>query len=122
MINRTQQTKPTCIDGSATILIQVMTQKAPPKIGVNGNNGAANLRSFTVFPDLIHCLRKLNWLTQIEIQTTTMVKAATPYKFLKMVSGANCSDNKPGIAPNMVTIMAIIGVPERVNLANTLGS
>lgn len=99
-----------------------MTQKSPPKIGVSGNSGAANLSSLTVLPDLIHCLRKLNWHTHIEIQTTTMVKAATPSRFLKIVSGANCSDNKPGIAPNIVTIMAIMGVPERVNLAKILGN
>ena len=122
MIKIIQHTKPTCIEGSVTILIQVITQNKPPKIGVSGNNGAANFKSLTVLPDLIHCLRKLNWLTQIEIQTTTIVNAATPNKFLKIVSGANNSDNNPGIAPNIVTMIAIIGVPERVNLANTFGN
>ncbi len=50
-----------------------------------------------------------------------MVKAATPSKFLKMVSGANCSDNKPGIAPNIVTTKATIGVPLFERVENTLG-
>lgn len=50
-----------------------------------------------------------------------MVKAATPSKFLKMVSGANCSDNKPGIAPNIVTTKATIGVPLFESVANTPG-
>ena len=116
-----QQIKPTCIEGSNTILIQVTIQNSPPTIGVRGKSGAAKRRSFTVFPDLYHCLRKLNCEIQIAIQTTTIVKAATPNKFLKIVSGANCSESNPGIAPNIVTIMAIIGVPDGVSFSKILG-
>ncbi len=117
-----QQIKPTCIDGSNTILIQVTIQNSPPTIGVRGKRGAAKRKSFAVLPDLYHCLRKLNCETQIAIQTTTIVKAATPNKFLKIVSGANCSESNPGIAPNIVTVMATIGVPEGVNLENIFGN
>ncbi|MCY1438718.1 hypothetical protein D9M71_549270 [compost metagenome] len=56
------------------------------------------------------------------IQTITIVNAATPSRFLKIVSGANCSDNKPGIAPNIVTTRATIGVPLFESVANTLGN
>lgn len=117
-----QQIKPTCIDGSNTILTQVTIQNNPPTIGVRGKSGAAKRKSFAVLPALYHCLRKLNCETQIAIHTTTIVKAATPNKFLKIVSGANCSESNPGIAPNMVTIMATIGVPDGVSLAKILGN
>ena len=61
-----------------------MIQNSPPTIGVRGKRGAAKRKSFAVLPDLYHCLRKLNCETQIAIQTTTIVKAATPNKFLKL--------------------------------------
>lgn len=104
------------------MLTQVTTQNSPPTIGARGKRGAANRKSFAVLPALYHCLRKLNCETQIAIHTTTIVKAATPSKFLNMVSGANCSESNPGIAPNMVTIMATIGVPEGVSLEKILGN
>lgn len=110
------------MDGSKTILMQVTRQNNPPTIGVRGKRGAAKRKSFAVFPDLYHCLRKLNCEIQIAIQTTTIVKAATPNRFLKIVSGANFSESNPGIAPNIVTVMATIGVPEGVNLENIFGN
>ncbi|MCY1455717.1 hypothetical protein D9M71_728710 [compost metagenome] len=51
-----------------------------------------------------------------------MVNAATPNKFLKIISGANCSESNPGIAPNIVTVMATIGVPEGVSFENIFGN
>ncbi|MNC33642.1 hypothetical protein D3C75_820460 [compost metagenome] len=51
-----------------------------------------------------------------------MVNAATPNKFLKIVSGANCSESRPGNAPNMVTITAIYGIPRVLTLENSAGS
>ena len=102
-----QQIKPTTISGSNTILIQVIKQKTKPRIGTTGNKGAAKPSSALLCPCLYHSRLKLNWLRQILIHTTTMVKAATPSRFLKIVSGAKCSDSKPGNAPNIVTITAI---------------
>ena len=51
-----------------------------------------------------------------------MVNAATPNKFLKITSAPNCSDNNPGKPPIIVTKIAMIGVPDDVNLENILGS
>ena len=121
-MNSRQPIKPDSISGSAAMLKPVAVQQMKPKIGTSGNHGVRNFSSLALRPCLSHWRRKLNWLQQMLIQTITMVKAATPIRFLKITSAPNCSDSRPGRPPIMVTQTATTGTPDLLTLAKTRGS